>query len=49
MTSAFLITKRLDDAGITKYETAVPILRVPAIAFLYLLGKLEEEEQNGKM
>ncbi len=39
VTSAFLITKRLDDFGITKHETRVPILRVPAIAFLYLLGK----------
>ena len=49
VTGAFLITKRLDDAGITKHETAVPILRVPAIAFLYLLGKSEAEGQNGKM
>jgi len=49
VTSAFLITKRLDDAGITKHETAVPILRLPAIAFLYLLGKSEAEGQNGKM
>ena len=47
--SAFLITKRLDDFGIARYETAVPILRVPAVAFLYLLGKLEAEGQNGKM
>lgn len=49
VSSAFLITKRLDDAGITKHETAVPILRVPAIAFLYLLGKAEAENWNGKM
>ena len=47
--SVFLITKRLDDFGIARYETAVPILRVPAVAFLYLLGKLEAEGQNGKM
>lgn len=49
VSSAFLITKRLDDVGITKHETAVPILRVPAIAFLYLLGKAEAENWNGKM
>ena len=49
VTSAFLITKKLGDVGITKHETAVPILRVPAIAFLYLLGKSEAEGQNGKM
>ena len=47
VTNAFLITKKLDDFGITKHETAIPILRVPAIAFLYLLGKAEAEGQNG--
>ena len=49
VTSAFLITKRLDDFGITKHETATPILRVPALAFLYLLGKAEAEGKNGKL
>ena len=49
ITNAFLITKQLDDVGVTKHETATPILRVPAIVFLYLLGKLEAQEQNGKM
>ena len=49
VTSAFLITKQLDDFGIAKHETQVPILRVPAIAFLYLLGKAEADGQNGKM
>lgn len=43
VTNAFLITKQLDDFGITKHETKVPILRIPAIAFLYLLGKAEAE------
>ncbi len=49
VTNAFLITKQLDDFGITKHETSTPILRVPAIAFLYLLGKAEAEGQNGKL
>ncbi|MCI6004773.1 MAG: ATP-binding protein [Blautia sp.] len=49
VTTAFLVTKRLDDFGITKHETKVPILRIPAIAFLYLLGKAEADGQNGKM
>ena len=49
VTSAFLITKQLDDFGIAKHETKVPILRLPAIAFLYLLGKAEAEGRNGKM
>ena len=49
VTDAFLITKRLDDFGITKHETKVPILRVPATAFLYILGKAEAKGQNGKL
>ena len=49
VTSAFLITKQLNDFGIAKHETKVPILRIPAIAFLYLLGKAEADGQNGKM
>lgn len=49
VTSAFLITKQLDDFGIAKHETIVPILRIPAIAFLYLLGKAEAEGQNGRL
>lgn len=47
--NAFLITKRLDDFGVTRHETVVPILCVPAIVFLYLLGKAEAEGQNGKL
>lgn len=49
VTNAFLITKSLDDFGITKHETVTPILRVPAIVFLYLLGKAEAEGQSGKI
>ncbi|MDE7198483.1 MAG: ATP-binding protein [Lachnospiraceae bacterium] len=41
VTHAFLITKQLDDFGITSHETLTPILRVPAIVFLYLLGRAE--------
>lgn len=43
VTNAFLVTKRLEDFGVTKHKTLVPILRVPAIAFLYLLGKAEAD------
>lgn len=49
VTGAFLITKRLEDFGVSKHETVVPIVRVPAMAFLYLLGKLEAEGKNGKI
>lgn len=48
VTSAFLVTKQLDDFGVTKHETKVPILRIPAIAFLYLIGKAEAEEHKIK-
>ncbi len=47
--SAFLITKRLDDFGVTRHETVTPIMRVPAIAFLYLLGKAEAEGRSEKL
>lgn len=49
VTAAFLVTKQLDDFGIAKHETKVPILCIPAIAFLYLLGKAEADGQNGRM
>lgn len=49
VTNAFLITKQLEDFGIVKHETITPIFRVPAIVFLYLLGKTEAEGQNGKL
>ncbi|MCR5150176.1 MAG: ATP-binding protein [Clostridiales bacterium] len=49
VTNAFLLTKQLDDIGITKHNTAVPIFRIPTIAFLYILGKLEADGLNGKM
>ena len=44
--NAFLITKRIDDYGIAKHETYIPIFRIPAIAFLYLIGKAEAEGQK---
>jgi predicted AAA+ superfamily ATPase len=49
VTYAFLVTKQLEDVGITKHDTEVPILRVPAIAFLYLIGKMEAKGQSGKL
>lgn len=49
VTNAFLITKKLDDFGISKHETKVSILRVPAIAFLYLIGKQESGGNTGKL
>ena len=41
--AALVITKRADDYGIAAHDTKVPIMRVPAHAFLYLLGHAEKE------
>lgn len=49
VTNAFLVTKRLEDFGIVQHDTTVPIFRVPAIAFLYLLGKAEAQGRNGRL
>ncbi len=49
VTNAFLVTKRLEDFGVVQHDTAVPIFRIPAIAFLYLLGKAEARGRNGKL
>lgn len=49
VTGAFLITKRLDDFGIARHKTHVPIMRIPAIAFLYIIGKAESEGLGGKL
>lgn len=44
VTGAFLVTKRLDDFGPSRHETRVPIMRVPAIAFLYILGRTGHDD-----
>ena len=49
VTSAFLVTKRLEDFGVAKHETKTPIFRIPAIAFLYLLGRAEADGKSGKL
>jgi NAD+ synthetase len=49
VTSAFVITKKITDYGISKHKTKIPILRVPALPFLYLIGKIEAEGNNAKM
>ncbi len=47
--NAFLLTKRLEDFGIAAHATKVPILRIPAIAFLFLLGRAEVNGKGGKI
>jgi predicted AAA+ superfamily ATPase len=46
--AAFVVTKSLTDYGVSKHETPVPILRVPALAFMYLLGIAAARGQEGK-
>jgi len=41
--SAIVVTKRPEDFGIAAHKTIVPIMRIPAHAFLYLLGHAEKE------
>ena len=37
--SAILVTKRPEDYGKVKVSTKVPIIKIPAYVFLYLLGR----------
>lgn len=41
--AAIVITKTSDSYGIVPYKTKVPIYKIPAYAFLYLLGHAEEK------
>ena len=36
---AFVVTKSLTDYGIMKQKTKVPVFRIPALPFIYLLGR----------
>lgn len=40
-TRAFVITKRIDDFGVYETANGTKLLRIPAFAFLYLLGHAE--------
>lgn len=40
--ASFIITKRAEDYGIQKAPNGTPMLRIPAFAFLYLLGHAEQ-------
>ncbi len=40
--AAFIITKRAEDFGVQKTPSGAPMLRIPAFAFLYLLGHAEQ-------
>ncbi|MDH7577647.1 MAG: ATP-binding protein [Bacillota bacterium] len=40
---AIVVTKRPDDYGLSSFKTKVPIVKIPAHAFLYLLGHSEKQ------
>lgn len=44
---AVFVTKRVEDHGISSLETAIPIVRIPAFVFLYLLGHAERQHRAG--
>jgi uncharacterized protein len=46
---ALIITKRSEDYGITLHKTRIPVVRIPASAFLYLLGNAEKEGYAANM
>lgn len=45
--ASIVVTKRSEDYGILPYNTKVPIIRIPAHAFLYLLGHAERVRYLG--
>lgn len=49
VSTAILLTKRLEDAGKIAHETKTPVVRFPALVFLYLLGKIEASGGKGKI
>ncbi|MDR2191523.1 MAG: ATP-binding protein [Endomicrobium sp.] len=45
--AAFVITKRADDYGVIEFSNGKKLLRIPAFAFLYLLGHAEKNGYRG--
>ena len=46
--SSIIVTKRADDYGIQESPEGAKIIRIPAFAFLYLLGNAEKHGYKGK-
>ena len=46
---SFVVTKSLLDYGFTKHEIVIPIFKMPAIVFIYLLGRAEALDENRKI
>ncbi|HHW43795.1 MAG TPA: ATP-binding protein [Desulfotomaculum sp.] len=45
---AVLVTKNMEDFGVLPFKTRTPIVKIPAFAFLYLLGHAEREARAGE-
>ena len=50
VSAAFVVTKNITDYGVSQHDTPVPILRIPALVFTYLIGMAEANggEMKGK-
>lgn len=46
-TRAIIVTKRSSDFGVLEYDTHFPMVKIPAFAFLYLLGHAERKAVTG--
>lgn len=46
---AIVITKKPEDYGVSVHNSRIPIVRIPAASFLYLLGKAEAEGYAAQM
>jgi hypothetical protein len=46
-TRAIIVTKRSADFGVLEYDTRFPMVKIPAFAFLYLLGHAERKAVTG--
>jgi predicted AAA+ superfamily ATPase len=42
VSAAIIITKKPEDYGVVPFQTKVPVMKIPAHAFLYLLGHAEK-------
>jgi predicted AAA+ superfamily ATPase len=47
VTSAFVVTKNITDYGISQHDTIIPVFRIPALVFTYLMGMAEANGQAG--
>ena len=49
VTGSFIITKSLMDYGTAQHATLIPVLRIPALVFVYLLGNAEAKRESIKL